>query len=330
MQRAFCFLLTIVLLGSFRNVRAQVNLVPNPRFEDTTHCPLQLDEVEAATFWSSYGNSPDYYNGCSPINGVNMPDTPVGYQQSHSGSGMLGLILYIDSSNSANGANYREIAGCQLTSTLVIGQRYFMSFYVNYSGFNQYQAVACNNIGLRLSSVPFDSCCPPGLNNFAHLFSQSVLIDSVGWTKVSGSFVADSAYNYLMVGNFFMDSATDTLVLGSIPESAFAAYYFIDDICVTIDSLYNANWAGLPEVIGPTHEFTVFPNPTITGWVNIKCGEDIEQIWILNCLGQEVEKVSNVQGKEFHLYVGDLSAAAYSLTVKTTSYLHATSLIITR
>jgi hypothetical protein len=67
--------------------------------------------------------------------------------------------------------------------------------------------------------------------NYAHVLYPQILSDTVNWTLVSGSFVANSAYRYLVIGNFFSDPLTDTLHV--IPGTSLGAYYFVDGVCVT-------------------------------------------------------------------------------------------------
>jgi gliding motility-associated-like protein len=49
---------------------------------------------------------------------------------------------------------------------------------------------------------------------------------------VSGFFIADSAYQYIAIGNFFDDSNTDTSSVGS-SSNVQIGYYFIDDVWVS-------------------------------------------------------------------------------------------------
>ena len=66
-------------------------------------------------------------------------------------------------------------------------------------------------------------------------FSDSIFADSLGWNKVKLSFIATGNYDYLILGNFFDDLQTDTLNLG---QFNLHSYYFIDDVCLSLDSSY--------------------------------------------------------------------------------------------
>jgi hypothetical protein len=55
----------------------------------------------------------------------------------------------------------------------------------------------------------------------------------MNWQIVSGFFIPDSAYEFLSIGNFFVDSLTSYIAFDS---AASAAYYFIDDVTL-LDSI---------------------------------------------------------------------------------------------
>ncbi|MBK9599335.1 MAG: hypothetical protein IPO60_13715 [Flavobacteriales bacterium] len=64
------------------------------------------------------------------------------------------------------------------------------------------------------------------LGDFAQVYSQAVVADTLNWDLVSGSFVADSAYQYVVIGNHFRNALTDTLPVG--PYLGGVAYHFVD------------------------------------------------------------------------------------------------------
>lgn len=215
--------------------QAQVNLVKNPSFDDYVYCPFGVIQVDACVDWMNFGMSPDYFHACA-TNGMNVPNSGFGYQYAHSGPGMCGLITYIDPNFSSN---YRETIGSSLISQTQVGVKYYLSFHVNFSNFHPLNAIASNNIGIKLSTVPFDSASPPPLTNYSHLRLSSIMTDSANWLKVSGSLIADSNYQYIMIGNFYEDEFTDTINLANFTQQA---YYYIDDVCVSVDSNYNDTW----------------------------------------------------------------------------------------
>ncbi|MEO8146489.1 MAG: T9SS type A sorting domain-containing protein [Bacteroidia bacterium] len=228
------------------------NLVPNPSFEDTVYCPNGVDQMDACSNWSSFRNSPDYWNICSPIAGISPPATNWGFQYPLSGNAYAGFY----SACYYCGVNHREFIGGQLTNILQTGTKYFVSFYINKSDGQSYLYVT-NKLGVLFTTVAYSKLNPAPINNFAHVYTDSIIIDTLNWTKVSGSFIADSAYQFIVIGNFFDDAQTDSINLGTLNN---ASYYYIDNVCVSTDSLLCNSFVGINEVLDK-EEFVLFPNP---------------------------------------------------------------------
>jgi len=221
------------------------NLVPNPSFEEYDTCPNWENQVKYAIGWKSCGNStPEYYNACS-VN-FSVPSNQAGYQMAVNGNAYCGFYSF----SWAGVTNYREYIGCKLTNTLVFGKKYFVSFKVSSS--NSY--CGTNNLGALFSTYPYYyySLDTNTIVNFAHVNSEYIIIDSLNWSIVSGSFVADSTYEYITLGNFFTDINTITTISNCI------AYYYIDDICVSDDSLTCPTSINVQENYLP-NEFEIYP-----------------------------------------------------------------------
>lgn len=237
------------------------NLVPNPSFEDTLFCPIGLNDLDPIIGWSSYGNSVDCYNSCSAT--LNVPDSPFGFQYANSGESMIGLVTYVWQF-SPSWPNYREYAGATLLEPLQVGQKYFVSFFINCAGYLPgWQIIGANKMGLKFSTVAYDQSSPPPLDNYAHLYTDSVITDTIQWFKVSGSFIADSAYTQVIIGNFYDSIQTDTIIFGGAPFGGSSAYYYVDDICVSTDSTYANSWTRVSEHSTLDDLALVFPNPFI-------------------------------------------------------------------
>jgi hypothetical protein len=257
----------VFILFSFsRQSLGQTNLVPNPSFEDTIKCPVSVNQTITTTYWSSVGGTSDYYNSCrnASMCGVSVPSNMGGYQMAATGNAYCGLITYVDSTL-VGGSNGREYIGTQLISPLVIGTKYYVSFKVclaegNCDGptntaWDFY--IATNKIGVKFMTNPFSPflSAPPVFNS-AHVFSNAIITDSINWTTIKGSIVADSNYKYIVCGNFFSDINTSTLSVGPTNH---IAYYFIDDVCVSTDSTTQV--IGINEHSVKENSF-VYPNPT--------------------------------------------------------------------
>lgn len=157
-----------------------------------------------------------------------------------------------------------------------------------------------NNIGLRLSTVAFLPSNPAPIDNFAHLRSISIISDTANWVQISGSIVADSAYSYLILGNFYDDANTDTTTLTCGTCQNWFSYYLIDDVCVSTDSsLCNGGIDALPCVVSVEEnsfekQFSIYPNP-VTNFVIIQNSFNTPfDVDIYNTLGQQLYNMQNI------------------------------------
>lgn len=289
--------------------KAQVNLVSNFSFEQHDTCPNLEDQIQYAIGWSKYSSdfspantTPDYFNACSPDSLFGVPKSFWVYQPEHrSCNAYTGVITYYTAY-----PNYREHIGIQLTQSLIIGQKYFISFYTVMGEFkdSQYQfGFPSNNIGIRLSTTSYNGNNPVPVDNFAHLRSVSVISDSTNWQRISGSIIADSAFNYLVIGNFFDDMNTDTMNYNCGWCWPAGSYYLVDDICLSTDSLLcNGGIDLLPcnTSVNATifdNGIKIFPNP-VTNLLNISFTKSASaDIVIYNIFSQKIYsgKVENTR-----------------------------------
>lgn len=294
------FIAFLLFLFNLPLAEAQINLVPNPSFEDTINCPPFLGSMLVQN-WSSFRNSSDYFNGCS-LTSTNVPNTTFGYQFAHSGTAFCGVITYLRGS-SPNTNNYREFIGAPLLSPLQIGIRYYFSFYA-VSAQNNAIGFFSNNIGLRFLTNQYNNLNPAPVDNFSHVKLDSLLTDTVNWHKISGSFIADSNYQYVSIGNFYDYLNTDTLVYTPFPQTA---YCYIDDVCVTTDSLYNETWVGLHHV--ELNEVQIWPNP-VQDYIQYLSTVRIDEVIIFDIRGRLIksEKVNSMVGR---IDIGTISSGIY-------------------
>jgi hypothetical protein len=289
----------------------QVNLVPNPSFEDTIFCPWAENQMPSQ--WLCFGNSPDYYHACSST--LNVPNTPTGFHNSHSGVAMTGVFTYVGPT-SPDWPYYREYIGVQLIDPITIGQKYYMSFFLNFGSYLPgWRQLGADKLGMKFSSVAFSEFNPPPLNNFAHLYVDSIYTDTLEWVKVSGSFIADSAYNYLIIGNFFDEIQTDTLSLWGPHFGGEGAYYFLDDVCISTDSIYNATWTGLNEQNIDQNFILVFPNP-VSDILTVSGASNMSEIQIINSLGQIVYKKQLNGENNLQFSTSEIPSGIYFMNIR--------------
>ncbi len=243
---------------------AQVNLVPNPSFEDTLSCPtIPGFDIASAKFWTAYRGSPDFFHPCAnngpffpggnPVLGV--PLNRGGHQFPIHGDSYGGLFTY----QGQNGSNMREFMGVILNMDLTIGNKYFFSCYIS-NGDSVESNASTNNFGMALSTIPYNTNLglTMSISNFSIMKFDSIVSEKANWVTLRGSFIADSAYRFLALGNFYNDAST---LVDSIANSIPLAYYFVDAVCLTSDSLYNELWTEMPNS-DLKAETEIFPNPT--------------------------------------------------------------------
>jgi len=317
-------LLFIILNSAFLIGKGQ-NLVPNFSFEQKTACPTTWDEVNLATGWSKYcisSYTPDYYNACAPITTVGIPQSFFLYQEDNRNCGAyMGLVTW------TTNPNEREHIGIQLNQPLVIGQKYFLSFYTVMGGTEDasfYYETPSNNIGMRLSTIPFNSSNPAPIDNFAHLRSVSVITDTANWIRVSVSIIADSAYSYLMLGNFYDDANTDTTTLNCGICINNYSYYLVDDVCVSTDStLCNGGIDLLPCNVSVEenhfeNQIKIYPNPA-NGYFTINSNiiNEPYNLIIYNTIGQELYKEENITTNNKQIDINNFNSNFLFIKIKT-------------
>ena len=239
------------------------NLVPNPSFEDYVDCPWSPGFNSKPLYWDRWDQSPEYFNSCAGTLGnvdtlLDVPWNGITWQYAYDGEGYVGGATY-------QSGDFHEQIGAPLLQSLVVGQTYYASFYTNLAMRGSYWPArwASNNMGLLFTmdehiwSMNTGAGPEFALRNYAQVYSDEVILDTTGWTLISGSFVADSAYQYVVIGNFFQDVLTDTVHLelgGTI-----GAYYLYDNVCVSPNPGQCPMVTSVEDDNDPVIQ--VFPNP---------------------------------------------------------------------
>lgn len=306
---------------------AQVNLVPNYSFEQYDTCPNAADQIQYAIGWSKYSipaSTPDYYNFCASPNSFGVPKSLWLYQpERRNCNAYAGLVTWGASGND------REHIGIQLSQSLIIGQKYFISFYSVMGELflaGNYYAMPSNNIGIRFSTVAYYPGNPSPIDNFAQLYSSTVINDSINWLRISGSFIADSAYNYIILGNFFNDLNTIISPYSCGNCLNVGSYYLIDDICVSIDSaLCNGGIDLLPcnvsvENIVFDDGIYLFPNPT-TDFISISLQNNLNtEIILYDIFGKIIYSNRIENNNTLNINLSSFSSGTYFLKITNANY----------
>lgn len=202
------------------------NLIPNYSFEDTLQCPYLVGQINFTPLWTNptNANTSTLYNSCN--NGlVGVPNNIEGHQYARTGDAYAGIATFTN-----NDINWRDYLQVKLISKLAVNKKYCVEFYVSLA---DTQVVAANNIGMYFSDTAITGTPNQALIVIPQISNDIILnplTDKTGWTKVSGSFIANGIENYITIGNFLNDANTDTtlLMVGVLT----ASYYYIDDVSV--------------------------------------------------------------------------------------------------
>lgn len=241
--------LFIYYLFIYLNNYSQINLVPNPSFEDTIGgCQSQMG---ITTFWSNVKNwktnhvysSPDYYNICANAivypNICTIPYSSRSYQNPHAGNAYTAIgTYYIDTSNDSINIG-SEYISCSLNSPLKQNTCYYAEFFTNLSNISE---VTINQISILFTQNTFTTA-PYSYTNTIQPQIQwdttQCFTDTLNWVKISGTFVAQGGEKYLTIGNFRdgahlkKESAVSifTPAFGSF-TTRFFTYILIDDVAL--------------------------------------------------------------------------------------------------
>jgi len=205
-------------------------LIPSPGFDSLQTCLFGPGGVHPSVSigWGTAAGSPDAFNACCIDPLFHVPQNTFGWQQPASGDTYAGF--YVEPGIS-------ELIRCTLLQPLQPGLPVDVCFKVSLAGPDQgiYDAggLATNKIGVRFSHMDSDNFyiqAYPLLNYGAHIWTDSVVTDTLGWTTIEGTFMPDSAYCCMLLGVLHPPSQVTTVLVD--PNAYPAGYYFVDDVHV--------------------------------------------------------------------------------------------------
>ncbi|MFN8315770.1 MAG: gliding motility-associated C-terminal domain-containing protein [Chitinophagales bacterium] len=225
---------------------AQINLVPNPSFEEYDSCPNTLSQLSYTKNWSNPNiASPDYYNSCNILD-VGIPQNDVGFQNAKTGNAYAGIYVIGDSSIIPV---IREYIQCKLILPLEAGKIYQTKFYVSLA---DRSGLGCNNIGAYFSDTPITSISDENFRVVPQVINtpNKSITNNENWTEVSGYFKATGGEQFITIGVFTDNQNTtwDT-VQGRNPDFYEQSYYYIDDVAV-----YEINQIEMATAFSPNND----------------------------------------------------------------------------
>ena len=230
-------------------LRAQINLVKNPGFEQYWRCLDGTDQIKNANYWSPSDTldadsatiypmcSPEYCNTCDSLGIVSVPHGGAFYQYPHSGNGMAQVQMFANIGILDTGAaSYlRDYLQGRLKAPLIAGQQYCVSFYVV---LEEASAFSTNKMGAYLDDGSMDTatwCAWPQTSHIPQVYTNDIINDTMNWHKIEGSFIANGTERFITIGNFFDSAHTNKI---ACPPNFFSAgntlytLYLIDDVAV--------------------------------------------------------------------------------------------------
>jgi len=312
MKKLFYSVVIIWILVSLTlKGNCQYNLVPNPSFELFTSCPTSLNQLPYATYWTKGVSnvSPEFFHNCAgPSNPYSsVPQNKFGYQLARTGIGYVGICSEIYNSTNPN-QTYREYIQTELLDTLLSGVEYSIQFYVSAGD-------SCgrltNHIGAYFSDIEVDTVIYPNSNlSFQPQYENpeaNDLGDRIGWTLISGTFIASGGEKYLLIGNFRPDSTTTVTLSGwgSYHPNVVSAYHYIDDVLVSPkDSLTSIT------EIDSNGELSLSTINSSEYVINskhhsIKCYE------VINSLGQVIQNMREINMNSIELKLHEFANGIY-------------------
>lgn len=296
-------ILIFYLFFIFVNLFAQ-NIVINPSFENKISCPtIGGSQMQYSTNWHGYRRSPDYFNSClTDPTGFSVPTNAFGYQPAATGNSYAGIFAYVGGSN-AGDTVYREYIGGQLSNPLIIGQKYYVSLKINTPN-NTNVNCHSNNMGVLFSKIAYVDTVTSSIEdnitnrapivNFAHVYNSTIITDSVNWITISGSLIADSSYQYIIIGNFFDNQQTSHIKVNTAPYCN--SYYLIDDICVSTDSMTCNGITGINEYDNKSLSIKVYPNPAQQSFIIELPNQQNFNLFVYDVTGRKVFQRTNATG----------------------------------
>lgn len=191
--------------------------------------------------WRSAYDSPRLFCGCG-ITSTRKPGNDFRHIVPASGQNYAGYHVYYSRVEGRPDDDHpqRDIISVKLCDSLSIGVRYYASFKIILATNGQPTPFSHHGMKLTTKSLVYGplgagSTTNSIISNFAHVYSDKPVGDSIGWTTIKGSFIADSNYKYAYVGILFQSSVA---AVGQPKELiSRGAYYYIDDVCLSTDSL---------------------------------------------------------------------------------------------
>lgn len=199
------------------------NLISNPGFEEVTGCPSASAFLRNVNDWHKlydHRGTPDQFYGNCDYNGVENSMAPG--QKPYNGVGYVGCFAY--------GDNLREYMTTELIEPMVKDSIYTVSFYVlpaigygtmiNSFGVHFSQVAPCGNNDLKVVPLEEHVGNPEG----------RIIMDTIQWTKIEGTYKARGGERFATFGNFRSDEGTQHKIIKENCIRSDRSYILVDGV----------------------------------------------------------------------------------------------------
>lgn len=226
MKVSILFIVILVFSSASRPFAQEDNLVPNHSFEEYSGVPLGwfyngAQFTRLLKYWSSPTlSSPDAF-GPGIIVPSHWKKKGFGKIAAQEGKAMAGLTVYGCSEGKPHCREYIQI---HLNETLVEGQKYDLSYWIA----QLEKSLSVDKFGAWLTLEALHQGDDNVIDGEPQVYCKTVIRAEKGeWKQIQATFIAVEPYNYLTMGNFFMDEKNIVDREGAIYEFA---YYYIDNV----------------------------------------------------------------------------------------------------
>ncbi|MBL7911677.1 MAG: gliding motility-associated C-terminal domain-containing protein [Bacteroidia bacterium] len=209
------------------------NLIRNYSAEEYLSCPNgSVYPISLCKDWFSpfFSSSPDLFNSCATTTLYTTPINAIGNQVPKKGVGYLGIGIFQNAIQNDN----KEYLENKLKQTLLKNKNYCITFYTSLAELSRFTSA---NMGVVFKKDSVINHAIPGVNQFISevpaFETTTINSDSINWTKIQFSYVANGDENFMLIGNFNSNANTvknQIKPLGA-PYGDFA-YYYLDDVSV--------------------------------------------------------------------------------------------------
>jgi Secretion system C-terminal sorting domain len=209
-------LLFFLILTKNEKMDAQLNLILDSSFEDTIKLDMFEPRIQLSTrFWKNLDSSREFISWAGyfylqhPF--INHA-LPIGYyyyyQYPKSGNGFAVFTNYWKPSFPI--LSPRSLTRAPLHQTLTAGKKYCAKAYLASTENEHYFT---NGFGMYFDNGQLDTIVAQdssGIYTFVQpqVQAQQIIDDTLNWTLVSNTFVANGTESFVTLGNFLSDSAT--------------------------------------------------------------------------------------------------------------------------